>query len=100
MSSNGKFLTENGLKKLGVIINKAREANNLSLRDMAQIISQKLPNNCPIESVDTGTLSRIEKGHGEPRHNTLAAIAFSQLIKDETGKILDIFDFISIASES
>lgn len=97
-SVKNKFWTKRGLEKLGSIIRESRESKGLSLREASEIVSEKLDSSCPIQSVDHGTLARVEKGYGEPKFNTLVAIAASGLVVYK-GKTLDIHDFINIASE-
>ena len=99
ISVNNKFWTQRGLDNLGKILKQSRENRNLSLRDAADVISRKL-SSCYVTAVDHGTISRIEKGHGEPKWNTLVAISASQFVRDKYNNPLTIYDFIDIASES
>ncbi|ATW59365.1 transcriptional regulator [Aphanizomenon phage vB_AphaS-CL131] len=96
---NDKFWTKTGLEKLGAIIQQSRENRGLSLRQAAEFIKGKLDSSY-VQTVDHGTISRIEKGHGEPKWNTLVAIAASKLITCDRGIPLTIYDFIDIASEN
>ena len=96
---NNKFWTKTGLEKLGATIQRSRESRGLSLRQAADVIGAKLDSSY-IQTVDHGTISRIEKGHGEPKWNTLVAIAASKLITCDRGIPLTIYDFMDIASES
>ena len=94
-----KFWTKTGLEKLGYIIQQSRESRGLSLRQAADIIGESLDSSCYIQTVDHGTLSRVEKGHGEPKFNTLVAIAASRIVTCDKGVPLSIYDFIDVASE-
>ena len=96
---NDKFWTKTGLEKLGAIIQQSRENRGLSLRQAAEFIKGKLDSSY-VQTVDHGTISRIEKGHGEPKWNTLVAIAASKLITCDRGIPLTIYDFIDVASEN
>jgi|SanBayMetagenome_1026888.scaffolds.fasta_scaffold09270_4 transcriptional regulator with XRE-family HTH domain len=95
-----KFWTKKGLEKLGSIIRGSRESKGLSLREVSEVVAKRLDSSCPIQAVDHGTLSRVEKGYGEPKFNTLVAIASSKIATCGRGIPLDIYDFIDIASES
>ena len=95
-----KFWTKSGLEKLGSIIRESRESKGLSLRQAAEILGENLDSSCYAESVGYGTLARVEKGHGEPKWNSLVAIAASRLATCERGVPLSIYDFIDIASEN
>lgn len=95
-----KFWTKKGLETLGSLIRRSREDRGLSLRQAAEIVEACLDSSCSIRTIDHGTLSRIEKGHGEPRYNSLAAIAAAGIVLDSNGNALNIYDFINIASES
>ena len=95
-----KFWTKKGLEKLGSVIRDSRESKGLSLREVSEVVAKRLDSSCPIQTVDHGTLSRVEKGHGEPKFNTLVAIASSKIATCDRGIPLDIYDFIDIASES
>ena len=95
-----KFWTKTGLEKLGYIIQQSRESKGLSLRQAAEVIGKSLDSFCYIQTVDHGTLSRVEKGHGEPKFNTLVAIASSKLVTCDRGVPLNLYDFIDIASEN
>lgn len=89
-----KIWTKAGLTVLGEVIRRSREEKGLNLRDAACLICATTP-----VSVAYSTLGSIEKAANEPKYNTLAAIAASGLV-ERNGKILNIYDFIEIASES
>lgn len=89
-----KFWTKAGLTKLGALIRECRESKHLALRDAAQLIAQKTG-----AEISYRTLATVENASGEPKYNTLVAIAAAGFVK-VNGRVLDIFDFIAIASES
>ena len=89
-----KFWTKPGLENLGSLLQQSRENRKLSLREAADVVGRYG------QAVDHCTLQRIEKGHGEPKWNTLVAIAASKLITCNRGIPLTIYDFIDIASEN
>ena len=89
-----KFWTKAGLENLGYLLQQSRENRKLSLREAADVVGRYG------QAVDHCTLQRIEKGHGEPKWNTLVAIAASKLITCDRGIPLTIYDFIDIASEN
>ena len=89
-----KFWTKSGLENLGYLLQQSRENRKLSLREAADVVGRYG------QAVDHCTLQRIEKGHGEPKWNTLVAIAASKLITCDRGIPLTIYDFIDIASEN
>ena len=89
-----KFWTKPGLENLGSLLQRSRENRKLSLREAADVVGRYG------QAVDHCTLQRIEKGHGEPKWNTLVAIAASKLITCDRGIPLTIYDFIDIASEN
>lgn len=89
-----KFWTKPGLENLGSLLQRSRENRKLSLREAADVVGRYG------QAVDHCTLQRIEKGHSEPKWNTLVAIAASKLITCDRGIPLTIYDFIDIASES
>jgi transcriptional regulator with XRE-family HTH domain len=95
LSVKNKFWTKTGLEKLGYIIQQSRESRGLSLRQAADIIGESLDSSCYIQTVDHGTLSRVEKSHGEPKFNTLVAIAASRIVTCDRGVPLSIYDFIA-----
>lgn len=95
-----KFWTKAGLEKLGSIIRESRESRELSLRQAAEVVGESLDSSCYIQAVDHGTLSRVEKGHGEPKWNTLVAIAASGIVACDRGVPLTIYDFVDIASQN
>ena len=97
---NNKFWTKSGLEKLGAVIRESRENKGLTLRQAAGIVAENLDNDDCVQSIDHVTFSRIEKNHGEPKFNTLVAIAASRLATCERGVPLSIYDFIDIASEN
>lgn len=85
--------TKAGLARLGEIIRRSREKRGMDLRRTAHYISDLTG-----ISVGHNTLGDIERGTREPKYNTLAAIAASGIVEYK-GKVLNIFDFIAIASE-
>ena len=89
-----KFWTKPGLENLGSLLQRSRENRKLSLREAADVVGRYG------QAVDHCTLQRIEKGHGEPKWNTLVAIAASKLITCDRGIPLTIYDFIDVASEN
>lgn len=89
-----RFWTKTGLTRLGVLIRECRESNQLPLRDAAQLIANKSE-----ASISYRTLASVENASSEPKYNTLVAIARAGFVK-KNGKVLDIWDFINIASES
>ncbi|MBD2492601.1 helix-turn-helix domain-containing protein [Aulosira sp. FACHB-615] len=62
--------TKAGLARLGEIIRHSREARGLNLRDTACLISARTG-----VDIAHNTLGMIERGVGEPKYNSLAAIA-------------------------
>ncbi|MBD2364477.1 hypothetical protein H6G36_25445 [Anabaena minutissima FACHB-250] len=88
------FWTKDGLTALGRLIRLSRENQQLTLMDAVALIKQKTG-----QSVGFRTLASVETSVGEPKYNTLAAIAAAGFVKAD-GRTLDIFDFIAIASES
>ncbi len=89
-----KFWTKAGLSDLGALIRSSRESKHLPLRNAAQLISQ----NAGVE-ISYRTLASVENASGEPKFNTLAAIAAAEFVEID-GRKLNIFDFIAIASET
>ena len=96
--------TRQGLFDLGVAIQSSRERQGLSLRQAVEEMENRLLHIPSYEgdkaTISYCTLSRIEKGHGEPRFNTLSAIATTRLISCSRGVPLSIYDFMDIASEN
>lgn len=97
---SNRFWTKKGLENLGLLIRESRKNKRLSLRQVAEIVARNLDSSCCIQAVDHGTLSRVEKGYGEPKFNTLVAIAASGLITCDRRIPLTIYDFMDIASEN
>ena len=97
---NNKFWTKSGLEKLGAVIRESRENKGLTLRQAAGIVAENLDDDDCVQSIDHVTFSRIEKNHGMPQFNTLAAIAASGIATCDRCVPLTIYDFIDIASEN
>ena len=99
LSVKNKFWTKTGLEKLGSIIRASRENRGLSLRQATEIVTENLDIHDYVQAIDHVTFSRIEKNHGEPKFNTLVAIAASRIVTCDRGVPLGIYDFIDVASE-
>lgn len=89
-----KFWTQRGLRFLGSLIRQAREKNGWSLEDLSRHIYQATG-----EKPAKKTLGNLENGVGEPKYNTIAAVAALRFVVDPEEKPLTEFDFIDIASE-
>lgn len=98
------YWTKQGLLDLGIVFQRSREEQGLSLRQAVDIVERRLLHIPLYEgikgTVSYCTLSRIEKGYGEPRFNTLSAIATTKLITCNRGIPLSIYDIMDIASEN
>ncbi len=90
-----KFWTRRGLRFLGSLIRQAREKNNWSLEDLSGHIYEATG-----EKPSKKTLGNVENAVGEPKYNTIAAIAALRFALDPDGNPLTEFDFIDIASET
>jgi hypothetical protein len=89
-----KLWTKAGLSNLGQLIRLCRKSRKLSSEDAAAFIYSETG-----EAIASRTLLSIETATGKPEYNTLAIIAAAGFVK-KNGKVLDIWDFINIASES
>lgn len=87
------FWTKDGLTALGQTIRSARERRGLTLVEAANLIKEVTG-----RAVGFRTLASVETAIGEPKFNTLAAIAAAGFV-EVGGRRLNISDFIKIASE-
>lgn len=86
--------TKAGLTKLGKIIRASRERQSLALVEAVALIERRTG-----LSVGFRTLASVETAITEPKFNTLAAIAAAGFVEKD-GYVLNIYDFIIIASEA
>jgi transcriptional regulator with XRE-family HTH domain len=90
------FWTSSGLKRLGKLIKSSLESHGISQNEAAQRITKATG-----FYITKGGLNKVLNATTKmPEFNTLVAIAASQLVMNEEGVPLTIYDFIDIASES
>lgn len=91
-----KLWTKRGLTVLGKTIRAARIAKGWSL-DTASEATQLATNGRA--KISKKTIGNVENGIGEPKYNTLAAIAAAGFVVNSAGHPLTEADFIDIACE-
>lgn len=93
-----KFWTERGLVKLGRVVKLAREAKSWSLRDVEREIKKKNPSR--EDNPTYRTIENLEVAKGQPRWNTVVAIASLNLVLHPlTGKPFTEEELSDIAAE-
>ncbi|HLO87988.1 MAG TPA: hypothetical protein VK203_23705 [Nostocaceae cyanobacterium] len=91
-----KFWTEKGLSDLGRRYREQRQSKGYSIDDVVEIIRQKTGKYVSARAIGNIEGCKTEK----PNFNTIVALAASEIITDQHGKPLSIYDFIDIASET
>lgn len=90
-----KFWTKQGLGKLGEAIRTARESQGSSLGDAVDMVFERTG-----YRLSKKTIGNVENNVGEPKYNTLVAIAAAGFIKNPaTGKPFTEDEFNDIAAE-
>lgn len=93
-----KFWTKRGLVKLGRVVKLAREAKGWSLRDVEREIKKKNPDR--EDNPTYRTIENLEVGKGQPRWNTVVAIASLKFVLHPlTGKPFAEEELSDIAAE-
>ena len=90
-----KFWTKQGLGRLGEAIRTARESQGSSLGDAVDMVFDRTG-----YKLSKKTIGNVENNVGEPKYNTLVAIAAAGLvINPATGKPFTEDEFNDIAAE-
>ncbi len=90
-----KFWTKKGLGILGEAIRTARETQGRSLVDVVELVVQRTG-----YKLSKKTIGNVENNVGEPKYNTLVAIAAAGfVINPATGKPFTEDEFNDIAAE-
>jgi len=89
-----KKWTKEGMAKLGVMVKRSRQDAKMSLRYFSQICSDKF------FAVNYTALKQMEQGKTCPAYNLIEAIAASGLLRDDSGKLLGIYECIDIISQT
>ena len=90
-----KFWTKQGLGRLGEAIRKARESQGRSLGDIVDLVFERTG-----YKLSKKTIGNVENKVGEPKYNTLVAIAAAGFILNPaTGKPFTEDEFNDIAAE-
>lgn len=90
-----KFWTKRGLGRLGEAIRKARESQGRSLGDTVELVFERTG-----YKLSKKTIGNVENNVGEPKYNTLVAIAAAGLVLNPaTGKPFSEDEFNDIAAE-
>lgn len=90
-----KFWTKQGLGRLGEAIRTARESQGSSLADAVDIVFERTG-----YKLSKKTIGNVENNVGEPKYNTLVALAAAGfVINPVTGKPFTEDEFNDIAAE-
>lgn len=90
-----KFWTKRGLGRLGEAIRTARESQGRSLGDIVDLVFQRTG-----YKLSKKTIGNVENNVGEPKYNTLVAIAAAGFVLNRaTGKPFTEDEFNDIAAE-
>lgn len=90
-----KFWTKRGLGRLGEAIRKARESQGSSLGDIVDLVFERTG-----YKLSKKTIGNVENNVGEPKYNTLVAIAAARFVLNpDTQKPFTEDEFNDIAAE-